>query len=122
MAIRVNVPEVKEIIDLDDSITNAQIQAFIIVANRVVEDQLIGEGINVDTLKEIERWLTAHFLTVRDPRLKSSRIGDSKDEYAMSKLGSNLDGSMYGQQVKMLDSSNTLANIGKKKAYLETLI
>jgi len=70
---RVVDAEVREIIDVDSSITS--LTPFITVANLLVTDKLAGTGLSAEMLKEIERWLSAHFVAIRDPRAKSESIG-----------------------------------------------
>lgn len=110
---RVNGAEVKQIIETD--LTAAEIDPFITVANILV-DQITG--LSAATLKEIERWLAAHYVAIRDPRQTKEVIGDAEDTYAV-KVGFGLDGTTYGQQAKALDTTGTLVSMGKKKGYIK---
>lgn len=118
MANRVTVAEVKEIIETVAS--DAAIGAHITAANLIVTRNLAGSDLGDDTLKEIERWLAAHFVAVQDMRKKSESIGDSS-ETNMGNAGMGLDFTPYGQQVKLLDATGTLATIGQKRAFFEVL-
>ena len=115
MAIRVTEAEVREIIDIDVAFTN--VDSFIAAANRVVEDNLAGlvdnagnQRISDETLKEIERWLSAHFQAVQDKRFTRERAGENdvsyegKTQYYFKFTG-------YGQMAVMLDPTGTLMNL-----------
>ena len=113
MSTRVTDSEVREIIDIDVSITN--ITPFITIANLLVTDKLSNSGLSVEMLKEIERWLSAHFVAIRDPRVKSESIGGISTSY-QGTTGEGLKSTLYGQQAIMFDTTGTLANFGMKKA------
>lgn len=117
MANRVTESEVKEIFETDKTIT-----AFITTANKIVTKNLEGEGLEDDTLKEIERWLSAHLASVYDKKNMATEqeIGDASVVYG-TKKGLGLDNTMYGQNVKLLDSTGILANLGQKKATIEVI-
>ena len=113
MAVRTTDDEVKEIIDtsLDD------LTPFILVASQQV-DRISGLGTAV--LKEIERWLAAHFVAIRDKRTSKDSVGDSSHTYE-GRTGMALDFTRYGQQAKLLDTTGTLRKVGMKKASLTYL-
>ena len=115
MTVRVTATEVKEIIvtTVEDSVVDVMIAS----ANLLVTDQLAGE-LSAGLLKEIERWLSAHLLSMSLQRqtIKEEIGGDTNEQYAT--LGLNLDGSSYGQTVKMLDTTGLLANLGKSKGVI----
>lgn len=118
MANRCTEIEVKEIIDT--TLTENEIAPFITAANLIVTDILTGSGLLSAQLKEIERWLTAHFVAIRDPRISAEKTeGASATYHGKSDMG--LDHTPYGQQVKLLDTTGALANLGKRKASVETL-
>lgn len=113
---RVTPEEVKEIIDTELT----DIYAFIQTANILVTDLLVNKGIDVDRLKEIERWLSAHFLAMRDQdagMTTGQTIGDTKVFYSRNS-GKGLNLSRYGQQAMVLDSTGTLAALNRKRARL----
>ncbi|MHA1809366.1 MAG: hypothetical protein ACTSYH_03535 [Candidatus Heimdallarchaeaceae archaeon] len=123
MALRVSPSEVKEILyDLDSTVTEASIRACILAANLIVTDQL-GSSTDLSSAqkKEIERWLAAHFLSIRDPRIEREWAANVGIHMAVPKLGSGIMGTWYGQQAALLDTSGTLASIGKMTARVETL-
>lgn len=119
MALRVTSQEVKDI--LDTTITD--FYPFIVAANSIVTDELETPVVLTDTtrLKEIERWLAAHLFRVsKEPAIMSEKTGASQvNYYGVSGLG--LDATSQGQQVKILDSSGTLVNLGRRKARMDTV-
>jgi hypothetical protein len=111
MAARVTSKEVLDI--MDTNLTD--VNAFITVADLVIDDKLVGKGLNDDLLKEMARWLSAHFATIKAPVLIEDKIGSSVQKKNVGDLGKGLEATTYGQQVLLLDSTGTLANIGKMK-------
>ncbi|NLN25339.1 MAG: hypothetical protein GX163_06770 [Bacteroidetes bacterium] len=115
MAVRVTDAEVKEIIDTEITTT-----AFITVANLMVNRYLVDKISDNDLLKEIERWLAAHLVAVRDPRQKSVSIGSASTTFH-GNSGLGLDFTPYGQQVKLLDYTGELSKGGLKRATFEVI-
>lgn len=110
---RITEAEVKEIIDT--SITSSLL-AFIAAASSIVEDELTGKGLSATRLKEIERYLSAHFVSIKDVsqgQVVSEKIGDAQINYKQFAEARSLNSSRYGQQAMFLDTSGTLASIGK---------
>ena len=109
---RTTAAEVQQIIDTEVSTTI--IDVMITPAKLVVTSELGGE-LSSALLTEIEKWLAAHLIKMSWEKDKESvKIGEAEEKYA--KLGLNLDGSTYGQTVKLLDTTGKLANLGKKEA------
>lgn len=106
---RVTDGDVKEILDTDIDTT-----AFIIAANLIVTDKLASSGLSTTHLKEIERWLAAHLACTNDKRSQSEKLGAAEATYE-GKTGLGLDSTSYGQQVKLLDTTGTLARLGMKR-------
>ena len=114
---RVTNAEVKEIIDTE--LTEAQVAPFVEIANLIVTDRLTGEH-STALLKEIERWLAAHFAAIRDPRAKSEKTADASATY-YGNAGLGLNHTPYGQQVLAMDTTGILASLGKRKASFRTI-
>lgn len=113
---RVTAEQVMEIIST--SLTEDQVNAFINMANTVVDERLADQNLGSDVLEQIELLLSAHFLTLRDPRAQQEKV----DEYSVTYQGSTSEGlkaSLYGQQAIALDTSGTLANLAKPRAMLK---
>jgi len=118
MANRVTSDEVKEIINT--SLTD--IDAFITAANILVTYHLASEtDMTTDLLKETERWLSAHFVAIRDPKIKSESVDGAAASYESGQLGMSLKFTSYGQQALLFDVTGKLSSIGKKKAVIETI-
>ena len=111
---RVTQAEVLEIIEVDDEIT--ELTPFITAANLMVTQAFSGNTqIGEALLKEIERYLAAHFITLRDPRVTSESNEGISVSYAGS-FGEGLKSSSYGQMALTLDFTGSLAKLGRKKA------
>lgn len=113
MTTRTDVTTVKLIIAT--TLSDAQITAFIGTANLIVTGNLADKGLGDALLTDIETWLSAHLLSMRDQRVSGRSIGDVSFQY-QGQTGLGLDATIYGQQVKVLDSSGTLASLGKRRA------
>lgn len=107
MAERVTVDEVKKLIDTELS----DVAPFIKAANLTIDEHLLNDGIGAALLKEIERWLSAHFVAMRERQLTSETAGDAANQYGGS-FGMGLNFTQYGQQVRLLDPTGKLANAG----------
>lgn len=111
---RVTAVDVKTIVETD--LTDLQIGAFIVTANRVVEDQLVGSALGAETLKEIEQYLAAHFLSARDPQAQTEKIGGEYQVTYQGQTGMALASTHYGQTAMSLDTTGALAAAGMKRA------
>lgn len=135
MANRVTSTDVKEI--LVTALTGSQLDPFITVANLIVTEKLGDSGLGDALLKEIERWLSAHFIYVSNPSYSSinknargtvisERIGDTSISYSDISQSKNinlglLSSTVYGQQAITMDLTGILANLGKKRASVNVL-
>jgi len=118
---RTNATDVKLI--LDTELSDEIVTAFIGDANLIVTHYLGDVNSLLDTQKEsIEKWLTAHLLAVSMERqAETEEVRYAKIKY-QGKTGLNLDATLYGQQVKLLDTSGTLADgMGMKKITFEAI-
>jgi hypothetical protein len=108
MAALVTDAEVKEIIEVDDSIS---LTPFISIANLTVINNCTG--IAADVQKEVERWLSAHFYAIRDQRIASEGVGGVQASYQY-RVGFFLENTMYGQQAMLLDNTGGLSRLNSK--------
>lgn len=118
---RTNVDDIKAIVDT--TLADPRINAAITMASQVMA-QLIGDqskNLLDDTLKEIERYLAAHFITVGPERQVQSRsvLGDSVT--FTGRTGMALDATTYGQQAQILDTTGSLAKGRLRGAYIEAM-
>jgi hypothetical protein len=109
MAARVVDSDVFAIIDT--SLTN--IDVFINTAHRMVDGYLSSKGLDEETLTDIERYLSAHVLSVQDMRTKSVGVDVLSESY-QGQWGFGLKGTSYGQMAILLDTSGTLGKIAEK--------
>lgn len=123
MANRVTVTEVKQIIDIDSTILDADIDVHINAANRIITKYVTASEMSTADLKECERWLSAHFVAMgRDPisdEEKAGPVGETKGH----RLEVGLNNTRYGQMAMVIDTSGALAMLskGSKKATMHTL-
>ena len=106
MAVRTTSAAVIEIIETDVDIS---LTPFIEAANALVTE-LCGDVAAYDDtrLELIERWLSAHFYTVRDPRTTTESVRNVAETFQHREdLG--FDTSHYGQMAMRLDTNGGLA-------------
>ena len=114
---RVTSQEVKEII----TTSKEDLRAFITPANLIVTEKLSSEHSDA-LLKEIERWLSAHFIACSERQPTKIRIGESETSWNWNQT-QGLESTTYGQAVLALDTSGVMSNeIGGKKVVLNTLM
>jgi len=119
MAVRTSLALVGTIIELDAEIVpdETAMLAFISPANELVTEVCTGDNTPStaydDTrLELIERWLAAHFYTIRDPRGVNEKAGPVGVAF-QSAVGLGLDTSHYGQAAMRLDTNGGLARINE---------
>lgn len=115
MSSRVVGSEVKEIIDTE--LTDDQVEPFIQAATLLVDSYLSNKtDLSTAMLKEIERWLAAHFIASSvDPREQVVRVGTIEVNLEGT-TGQGLFFSRYGQQAMLLDVTGTLKRLNQPKA------
>ena len=114
MAARVTPTEVKAI--LDTQLEDATVEIFIMPATLLVdriESEDTANTLDAATLKEIERWLAAHFTSIRDQRVASETAGPVSQSYQY-KVGLNFNLTMYGGTALALDTTGFLASLQKQ--------
>ncbi len=98
---------VQGIIEADRTI---RLDPFIAIANELVTEKCSSSDYTATRLELIERWLSAHFYTVRDMRAESEKAG-STSEKKQSKVDLGFDSSHYGQTAMRLDTAGSLASL-----------
>jgi hypothetical protein len=112
MAIRTTEAAVQGIIEVDSAIA---LDPFIESASALVDDiAALEDPPNATRLELIERYLSAHFYTLRDPRVTSEKAGPVSANY-QSKVDMGLNTSHYGQMAISLDNSGLLTSASKGK-------
>lgn len=116
---RTTAVEVKKLVEVDASISTDLIP-FITTASSLVDSVVAtakkADGSNYynDTqLELIERWLAAHFYTVRDNRAAAEKADIVSVNYQYD-IGKMLSSSMQGQTALMLDTAGGLASLSKQ--------
>jgi len=99
------------IIEVDTAI---DLEPFITAASALVDDVAAASDLDATRLELIERWLSAHFYCMRDPRTTQERAGPVGASY-QSSVGPNLSTSHYGQMAMTLDTSGTLKTLSRGK-------
>ena len=123
MAARVTIAEVKVVIGT--TLTDPVIQVWIDASNTVVNQA--ADCINGDEalLKQIELFLSSHFVALIDPdsdasnsQIKSEKIESVSFTYATAELSRNINDTPYGQTANFL-SNGCLIKSGLEKATVE---
>lgn len=113
---RVTPEQVMDIIST--SLTEGQINAMINTAHQVAEQHLSAQGLDEDLLTQIELWLSAHYVCMRDPQKDTVKVDEVQVKYHRGQAGTGLAGSVYGQQAVALDPTGSLASASLKKAVI----
>lgn len=99
------------------SLTDAQIDPYILSAHLLGNEVLGSSGLSVSRRKDIEKYLTAHIIaSIRNRPTSREKVGEAEVEYANAKFGEGLASTPYGQMVKMLDTSGLMSITGKRAA------
>jgi len=115
-AARTTETEVEVIINVDSS---TDVEPFIETAHIIVED-MAASSYDDEKLTMLERWLAAHLVATKDQIPESVKLGDASAKY-FGRSGMGLDGTRYGQQVKLLDTEGVLSKTGKSKVKFKAL-
>ncbi len=106
---RTTAVEVRQIMDQNITITDSNIDAFIIGANALVTAVFKNDTTITTTLKEeIERWLAAHMIADTVERMLSKAKGGPAEVTYTGKWGKGLDSTPYGQTAMNLDPTGKL--------------
>lgn len=119
MANRVNAEEVKEIIDTE--LSDTRIGAFITAANTLINDKLLNKGLASSTLKEIERWLAAHYISASIERQAIEEEAGPASQKFSDFFSQGLNSTTYGQTARTLDPSGTLTSLDLKTINLKAI-
>lgn len=111
MAIRTTSIAVAGIIEVDVSIP---LDPFIETGSALVDSFAAQSKLDAARLELIERWLSAHFYAMRDPRTSDERAGPVAARY-QSAVALRLNTSHYGQMAMVLDTSGLLSLLSKSR-------
>lgn len=87
--------------------------SFQVTASRLVDRIATGDTdgtLGAADLREIEKYLTAHFYTFRDQQYEATSTDGASDRY-QGKTAMYFESSFYGQTALMLDSTGYLAEL-----------
>lgn len=113
MAIRTSISEVKQIIST--SLVDGDITAMIDFANKWLNVINWKVTLTEAELKDIETWLTAHFISVsKEKATVKEKVGEASVEY-VNEFAMNLASTLYGQTALLLDTSGTLSSLSRGK-------
>lgn len=107
--VRITAPEVKEIIDTD--FPDHRIEVFIQGASKLIDNKLVGQGLDDATLQEIERWLAAHYIAVTSDRQAIQEIAGPVEQRFSDIFGQFLLATTWGQTAISLDPTGILQDI-----------
>lgn len=119
---RVTGAEVKEIFETDLAAT--AVDKFIVAPNLLITQLASASAsfaaLGVAMLKQIELYLSAHFVSAWDQRLTKQKFGDSSADFQVN-LGDDLKSTVYGQLALSLDTTGTLLSSGKRPMRIDYL-
>ena len=108
---RVSEAEVLKIIAIDTNVIT-DTTPFINSANLIV-DRIEALGILSDEEeKDVELWLSAHFMAIVDPRAETEKAGSVSQKY-FGKTALRFDVTRYGQQAIIMDRTGYLEKLNK---------
>lgn len=115
----VTVADVKRVYG-QTSRSDADIQAFINTAALIVSEQLTSSSLSLARKDQITIYLAAHYMVISDEGggIKSKKIGDSAETYAVPDKTLGYGSTRFGQQALMLDTTDTLYQVGLKGSML----
>jgi len=115
MAKRATVEEVRYI--TGSTIKDEAIEAIIDTANVLVNEILLSSGYSPALLKNIETWMAAHFLSIREPQAQTETAAGGASTTYFGKVGQDgLSQTRFGTQVLALDYKGILRNDSTRKA------
>ena len=89
---------------------------FILVAHILVDEELDDTVLSADRLKEIERWLSAHFAAVHTALPSQESAGPVAQTLQRGLNGRRLETTQFGQQAIALDTTGRLKAINEGSA------
>jgi hypothetical protein len=107
---RTTAAAVQAIIQTKSSIS---LTPFIEAANALVTECCTSTDYTVADLEKIERWLSAHLYTNRDPRRSQDKVDVIGATY-QGQTGLGFDSSFYGQTAMRLDYKGGLAALNER--------
>jgi len=98
---------------------STQIEPYISAANSLVDELLLDQGYSDAILKQIEIWLAAHFLAIRDPQIASEQTNNKNVSYLGLVGLEGLKQTRFGTQVMMFDYKGILMRAAASKGPID---
>ena len=114
---RVTALMVQEIIDTE--LTESRVKIFIAGASKMVDNTLVGKGLDEDTLIEIERWLAAHNIAATFERQAIHEKAGPAEQRFPDIFGQGLLSTTWGQMAVALDTTGTLQDIADRRRMIK---
>lgn len=96
------------------------LEPFVAIAATFTDQYLAGKGLSDAVLKEVQRYLAAHFLFVTDAGVHETlAIEDIRERFTKSEKTPGLFDSRWGRTAVMLDPSGTLSELARPKPTAE---
>ena len=106
---------------METALSDAQIDAIIPMASRMVDDNLASSDLSTATLTDIETWLTAHLIAMgKERQAEEERVNDIWITY-QGNFGEGLKSTTFGQMVLILDTTGSFASLIKMKASIRSI-
>jgi hypothetical protein len=115
-----------EVLEIYADAGSRSLKPFIDAAHLVIENRFGITTLSPTHLKEIERWLAAHFASCvisSTAEVSRDKIGNSEREYFRQSQpkAAVISSTKYGQQACLLDTTGVLATSGKQLAQLRLM-
>ena len=122
MAALVTYDEVQLILEDEGSdLTESVINTFITGADAIINEVFASTTLAAATLKEIERWLTAHLIVSTIKRMGLKEAAGGASITYMGSFDKDLGSTPYGQMAKVLDTTGVLAALGGKEIKIKAI-
>lgn len=113
MTNRVVAADVTAILD-NTALTDVEVEVYITSANALVNQALSGAGLSETILKEIERYVAAHLISVTRERVAEREGAGGAFINYTGKYGGGLESTGYGQTAIAMDTTGQLAALSGK--------
>ncbi len=115
-------PEPSDVLAITGPVLPAHVVQGIIDDAALMAERCISQY-EADRQKAILKWLAAHLVasTNDGATMSSSKLGDAQDAWSRASLGDGLKGTVYGQQVLLLDTCGCMSRLGKPRASIEKI-
>lgn len=114
----ITAEDVRAVYETDRDAT--AIEPFIAIAAAFTDSRLADKGLSAGALKEVQRYLAAHFMYVTDTGVHGTlRVGDVAERFTKSEKNPGLNDSRFGVTAVLMDTSGTLAELARPRPTAE---